>query len=72
MAGAGVTWELIFVDDGSTDRSAKVIEQLAAADDRVRGLPTQPQFRSRSGKHGGPGLVVHREQARSYIGSVFV
>ncbi|MDD5307890.1 MAG: glycosyltransferase family 2 protein [Deltaproteobacteria bacterium] len=31
-------WELIVVDDGSTDATARVIAELAAADPRVRGL----------------------------------
>jgi glycosyltransferase involved in cell wall biosynthesis len=32
----GVTWELIFVDDGSTDLTDAVLEQLADEDQRVR------------------------------------
>ncbi len=31
-------WELLLIDDGSTDDSAGVIEQLAARDPRIRGL----------------------------------
>ncbi len=31
-------WELLLVDDGSTDRSPQVIRDLAAADARVRGV----------------------------------
>src|SRR5436190_17901348 len=34
----GIATEIIFVDDGSTDDSWKVIETLAASDPRVRGL----------------------------------
>ncbi len=42
----GYDFELIFVDDGSTDGSWQVIEQLAAKDDRVRGI----RFRRNFGK----------------------
>jgi dolichol-phosphate mannosyltransferase len=38
--------EVIFVDDGSTDRSWKIIEQLATLDARVRGI----RFRGNFGK----------------------
>lgn len=38
--------EIVFVDDGSTDGSWKVIEQLGAADPRVRGI----RFRRNFGK----------------------
>jgi glycosyltransferase involved in cell wall biosynthesis len=32
----GKTAEVIYVDDGSTDKSLKILKQIAAADDRVR------------------------------------
>jgi glycosyltransferase involved in cell wall biosynthesis len=32
----GITWELIFIDDGSTDSTDAVLEQLADEDQRVR------------------------------------
>jgi glycosyltransferase involved in cell wall biosynthesis len=38
------TYELIFVDDGSTDDTWKVIGQLHAADPRVRGLRLRANF----------------------------
>lgn len=36
METTGEPWELILVDDGSTDQSAEIIRQLAAQDPRVR------------------------------------
>lgn len=41
-----LTIEIIFVDDGSTDDSWKVVGELVAADERVRGI----QFRRNFGK----------------------
>ena len=42
----GYDLEIVFVDDGSTDGSWERIEQLAAADPRVRGI----RFRRNFGK----------------------
>jgi len=36
MDTTGDTWELVLVDDGSTDRSAEIMRELAAHDPRVR------------------------------------
>lgn len=36
LDGAGLTWELVLIDDGSTDGSADRMRALAADDDRVR------------------------------------
>jgi polyisoprenyl-phosphate glycosyltransferase len=36
MEGLGATYEIIFVDDGSTDVSAKLVEDLRAQDARVK------------------------------------
>jgi len=38
LDAAGCSFELLFVDDGSTDRTAAIIRELAQADRRVRGL----------------------------------
>ncbi len=46
IEGAGATFEVIFVDDGSTDGSWEEVERLAAADDRVHGI----RFRRNLGK----------------------
>ena len=42
----GYDLDIVFVDDGSTDRSWPIIRQLAASDARVRGL----RFRRNFGK----------------------
>jgi glycosyltransferase involved in cell wall biosynthesis len=44
MEKIGETWELVLVDDGSRDRSAEVIADLNALDDRVRGLSFSRNF----------------------------
>ena len=36
MSSYGRTWEVIFIDDGSTDGSAAFLDRLAAQDERVR------------------------------------
>jgi dolichol-phosphate mannosyltransferase len=47
MASVGdCDWEFIFVDDGSTDRSYAIVEELRARDDRVRGLRFPRNFGS--------------------------
>jgi len=38
LSGLGVTFEIVLVDDGAPDRSWPVIERLAGADPRVRGV----------------------------------
>jgi dolichol-phosphate mannosyltransferase len=42
----GYDLEVIFIDDGSTDGSWKIVEELAASDERVRGI----RFRRNFGK----------------------
>nr|WP_255536582.1 glycosyltransferase family 2 protein [Pacificimonas pallii] len=36
VALAGIEWEMIFVDDGSTDGTIERLEQMASADQRIR------------------------------------
>jgi len=40
----GYEWDIIFVDDGSTDDSWRKIEQLAKADSRVQGIRLRRNF----------------------------
>jgi glycosyltransferase involved in cell wall biosynthesis len=40
----GVEWEIIFVDDGSTDNSPAILDRLAATDARVRVLHFKRNF----------------------------
>lgn len=46
MAAEGLSYEVLMVDDGSTDSSWEVIRRLAAADSRIKGL----SFRRNYGK----------------------
>jgi len=43
------SFEVVFVDDGSTDRSWEVVRKLAAEDSRVKAI----QFRRNHGKSAG-------------------
>ena len=42
LASAGVDLEVLVLDDGSADKTAEIVEQLAAIDGRVRLLPGGP------------------------------
>ncbi len=44
MAQTGETWELILVNDGSSDRSAEVIAQLHAQDKHIKGVSFSRNF----------------------------
>ena len=44
MDEIGDTWELVLVNDGSRDRSAEVIAELHARDERVRGISFSRNF----------------------------
>jgi undecaprenyl-phosphate 4-deoxy-4-formamido-L-arabinose transferase len=50
---AGYTYELIFVDDGSTDATFAELERLHAADERVRAVRFKRNFGQHSAMHAG-------------------
>src|SRR3954454_23292387 len=58
LDAAGRTWELILVDDGSSDGTWAEVERLHAADARVRGV----RFRRNSGQH--PAMHAGLSRAR--------
>src|SRR3954466_16228437 len=61
LDAAGRTWELILVDDGSSDGTWAEVERLHAADARVRGV----RFRRNSGQH--PAMHAGLSRARGAI-----
>ena len=48
--------EVVFVDDGSRDRSYELIAAACREDATVPGDPVLPQLRSPDGHHSGAGL----------------
>jgi len=44
LEATGLPWEIVYVDDGSRDGSAKVLEELCAGDDRVRAILLRRNF----------------------------
>ena len=53
LDGAGRSFELIFVDDGSTDTTFAELERLHAADGRVRAVRFKRNFGQHSAMHAG-------------------
>lgn len=44
LAGIGLPYEIIFIDDGSSDNTWSVIRELRAADERIRGIRHRRNF----------------------------
>ena len=61
MQANGFSFEVIFVNDGSTDHSWQIIEQLQAGSDKVRGI----KFRRNYGK--SPALYCGFDQAQGNV-----
>ena len=61
MEANGFSYEIIFVNDGSTDRSWQVIEQLASLHKEVKGI----KFRRNYGK--SPALFCGFEKAKGDV-----
>lgn len=61
MEANGFSYEIIFVNDGSTDRSWEVIESLAKSDDHVKGI----KFRRNYGK--SPALYCGFKEAQGDV-----
>ena len=53
LDGLGRPWELIFVDDGSTDATWAAVELANAADERIRGVRLKRNFGQHPAMHAG-------------------
>jgi undecaprenyl-phosphate 4-deoxy-4-formamido-L-arabinose transferase len=53
LDGLGRPWELIFVDDGSSDGAFAEVERLHAADERIRGVRFRRNFGQHPAMHAG-------------------
>src|SRR5437764_14491004 len=53
LAGLGRSYELIFVDDGSSDGTFSVLERLHAEDDRIRAVRFKRNFGQHPAMHAG-------------------
>lgn len=63
MKGVDATYEIVFVDDGSTDNSSKLIEELAKTDERVKLV----QFSRNFGQTAAMSAGFHYAGGRIYV-----
>ncbi|NOT62125.1 MAG: glycosyltransferase family 2 protein [Acidobacteria bacterium] len=63
MAALGQTFEIIYVDDGSRDRSLELLEQFATADSRVKVIA----FRRNYGQTAAMAAGIHAAQGEILI-----
>lgn len=63
MKDVDATYEIVFVDDGSTDGSSKLIEELAKADERVKLV----QFSRNFGQTAAMSAGFHYAGGRVYV-----
>ena len=59
--------EIIFVDDGSTDKSWSVVEKLAAGDPRVRGIQFRRNFGKAAALQAGFKAVTKGDAKEHYV-----
>lgn len=60
MRQHGYQYEIIFVDDGSTDSSWAIIEQLVAKDEHVRGIKFRRNYGKSAALHNGFAIAQGR------------
>src|SRR5690606_5380456 len=53
MQSSGFSYELIFIDDGSTDNSWKIIERLSLENTEVKGIRFQKNYGKSQALHAG-------------------
>ncbi len=63
LGAAGESWEVVFVDDGSTDSSLEVLRRLAAEDPRVRVL----RLRRNCGQSAALAAGIERASGRVIV-----
>jgi hypothetical protein len=63
LANTGIHFEVLVLDDASTDRTGEIVQAIAAHDDRVRLLPGQPLPAGWNGKQHACWLLAQATSA---------